>query len=164
MRKQPEKTGEAVFISLPASIYEVYKASMKAVRIGADYQPFFIVDIIEYYPNALNQMLWNREEKHELVKDLRHPITGKTENRLNCALLLDGDSEGILLHADGNQLLCAFYPVITHDIISRYDEILRLLELVSENAAGIPLYLRKDIRSGKKQLIDLIDAISDQMK
>ena len=165
MTQHSVKNGEAVFHDLRTSVYEIYQESVQRVRAGAAFQAYRIIYENEYYPNALNESLWSSIASEELAKELPPAIAEEVDGRLNCALLLNGSpNEGILLHQSGKKLICAYYPIITHDFINRYDGMINLINMIADRADGIPLYLLEDIRKGKKSLKEVLLFIAAQLK
>ena len=165
MPRSINKNGEAAFIESRSSIFELYQASIRIVRVGAFFQPYHITRDIDYFPGILNEMLWSQDAIEKLAQEYHNAITGITAGRINCFLLLDGSpEEGILLHDSGEKLLCAYYPPITHDYINRYDGALRLLEAVARNTDGIKVYLPENLRRGQKSLKEIMELIISQLK
>lgn len=143
MRIEREKTGEAVFHDLRTSVYEIYQESVQRVRAGAAFQAYRIIYENEYYPYALNEILWSSNASEELAKELPPAIAEESDGLLNCVLILNGSpNEGILLHQSGKKLICAYYPPITHDFINRYRKAYAPCYLVL-STSGHLIFLRK---------------------
>lgn len=159
------RNGDAVFTALEHSVWDVRQAAKQAVLAGNPIQGFVVTHEEQYYPRCLDQILSDESRLDEEVLALGENIVGNVGGRLRCAALWDMDGrDGILLHRDGNALLCAYIPVITQKAASTEHALALKLVALAEEVKDTPIHLDCDIPHGRWKLHKLLHYLSEQME
>ena len=156
------RQGEAVFLPPEPCLWDMRQAAKQAIRDEKDAQRFMVVHEEMYYPGMLDQLLATPGRLQEEVLLYGDAITGEKDGGLRCAFLWEG-SEGLLLHRDGSELLCAFVPAVTEGLAHREHELAMMLAALAGQAEDTPVVLDRGIKPGKHVLRELLHYISEQM-
>ena len=155
--------GEAIFFPPEPSMWDMRQTARQAVLDKAKMRPFIVAHEEMYYPNMLDLLLNDPAKLEEAAFALGKDIIGDRDGHIRCALLWESSSEGILLHRDGFELLCAYVPAITEQASHGEHELALALATLAEQASNTPIMLDRGLKSGKQSLREILHYLSEQM-
>ncbi len=144
--------------------WDIRQETVQALLGGKEPVPYLIKYTLECLPDGMRLTLYHEERKQEFIEEYRNFLIGKTKEALDCVLLQDMNGEGMLTHLEGEELQCAYYPVVTLET-AKYEMILaHKLENLAELAKDTRIDLRRGIKAGNYCLSDLLLLLSEKMR
>ena len=111
----------------------------------------------------LDLLLNDPAKLEEAAFALGKDIIGDMDGHIRCALLWESGSEGILLHKEGFELLCAYVPAMTEQAAHGEHELALALATLAEQALDTPITLDRGLKSGKQSLREILHYLSEQV-
>ena len=166
MKKSAERIreGEAVFHPIELSLWDVRQEAKQRILDGDPAWLFRVTQEISYDPHMLDQLMWDEETLRETARSLGEKIVGTQNGALNCAALWDGaDEDGILLHMEGDELVCAYLPLITKAAAEKEHALSMKVAALASEADDVPIRLDRKLEAGRWSLKRLLQYLAEQI-
>lgn len=160
----PEITsGETTFFAPEPSLWDMRQATKIALRDDLPTVRFTVTCHDEYYLRGIDDMLFSPQELRKKALLLGDKITGEERDAWRCAALwqMDPSWSGILLHRQGNKLLCAYIPLMDKGRAEFEHEVALALLQMAKEARDVPVLLEKNIPAGQHSLAGILDILSE---
>ena len=158
-------TGETVFVKFEPSLSRIRAACGRAILERRKPRKFAIAYENLYYGNLLSAALVREAEFAALIRELRPRMDSETEDVWHCAALLQADTnDGILLHADEEELWCAYLPLRTRAQVMKTHEIAARLSRLAQSAEEVLLPMEEQtVRAGTYSLKEILTALAEMV-
>lgn len=155
--------GEATFFAPEPSLWDMRQAMKIALRDDLPTIKFVVTCHDEYYLRGVDELLSGPQELRKKALMLGDKITGEEQDAWRCAALWQMDPlwSGILLHRQGNKLLCAYIPLIDKERAEFEHEVALALSQMAKEARDVPVLLEKGIPAGQHSLSEILDILSE---
>ena len=159
-------TGKALFFPFHGKSWDdpwdIRQETVQALLEGKEPTPFLLMDTIECLEGGMRLTLYY-EGKDDFIEKHRNGLIGETKKAIHCVLLRDINGDGMLVHLEGEELLCAYYPVVTLKT-AKYEMLLtKKMENLATLAMDTRIDLRRGIKAGNYLLSDLLLDLSKKM-
>ena len=155
--------GKAIFLPPERCLWDIRQASKHALLSGHKPQRFIVADEMMYYPGALELTLTSPDMIEEAVEAYSEAIRGEERGCLRCVYLWESPGEGVLLHLEEERLLGAYVPLVTEEIARKEHALSLSLATLAREAQNMPLLLERELPSGRYQLSELLQVLSEQL-
>jgi hypothetical protein len=156
--------GEAIFHPMELSLWDVRQEAKQRAMDGSPAWLFRVKHEVQYDPHTLNQLLWDPKQLQELEESLGEKIIGVENGALNCAALWDGENEeGILIHKEGDELICAYLPLMSKAEAEKEHALSMKLAALASEADDVPIRIDRKIEAGRWSLKRLLHYLSEQI-
>lgn len=166
MKKSAERIreGEAVFHPIEQSIWDVRQEAKQRMLDGDPAWLFRVTQEISYDPHMLDQLMWDEDSLRETARSLGEKIVGTHNGALNCAALWDdAEEEGILLHLEGEELVCAYLPLMSKADAEKEHALSMKLAGLAAEADDVPIRIDRKLEAGRWSLKQLLLYLSEQI-
>ncbi len=163
----PEITsGETTFFAPEPSLWNMRQATKIALRDDLPTVRFTVTCHDEYYLRGIDDMLFSPQELRKKALLLGEKITGEERDAWRCAALWQTNPSwsGILLHRQGNKLLCAHIPLMDKGRAEFEHEVALALSQIASEARDTPIMLEKAIPAGLHRLSEVLEILSEEME
>ena len=155
--------GEATFFAPEPSLWDMRQATKIAMRDGLPTIKFTVTCHDEYYLHGIDDLLYSTQELRKKALLLGDKITGDELDTWRCAALwqLDPSWSGVLLHRQGNKLLCAYIPLMDRKTAKFEHEVALALSQMAKEVRDMPVLLERGIPAGQHSLSEILDILSE---
>ena len=155
--------GSAIFLAPQYDMWTLRQATRRAILTGQAAQDFVVVESTMYYPNMLDNVLGFEVRRDSIAASYGDRIVGETAGCWRCALLYEPGREGLLLHREGDRILCAYVPVLTEQVIQKERELAQALNRLADDAGNLPILYGRYLCPGKYQLRELLHELANSL-
>ena len=157
-------SGSAIFLAPLYDMWTLRQATRSAILSGQAAQDFIVVESTMYYPTMLDNVLGFEIRRDSIAAGYGDRIVGETAGCWRCALLYEPGREGLLLHREGDRLLCAYVPVMTEQVIQKERELAQALNRLADDAGNLPILYGRYLCPGKYQLRELLHELANSVE
>ena len=155
--------GSAIFLAPQYDMWTLRQATRRAILSGQAAQDFVVVESTMYYPTMLDNVLGFEIRRDSIAASYGDRIVGETDGGWRCALLYEPGREGLLLHREGDRLLCAYVPVLTEQVIQKERALALALNRLADDAGNLPILYERYLCPGKYQLRELLHELANSL-
>ncbi len=156
-------TGKAIFVPLESLLSDVRKSTALALRKQQPLRAFQVTCEWDYFGNCLELELFQNREN--LLPSLDGLIDFSTEGKWRCAALTQQmGRRGILLHREGEELLCAYTPLLDRAQAEKEHAMAMTLSFLAKAGVGMNVRLERDFRTGEYELGMLLELLSEAIE
>ena len=69
----------------------------------------------------------------------------------------------MLLHREGDRILCAYVPVLTEQVLQKERELAQALNRLADDAGNLPILYERYLCPGKYQLRELLHELANSL-